>query len=89
MQRIRMVIDDRTLEEYEKHYFSIHTRAKKKPIARPYHESINVWMIMKRAPMNALKQRWKDFIVWFVDNQGYSRPCLKNKFCIKRENVVS
>ena len=32
MQRIRMVIDDRTLEEYEKHYFSIHTRAKKKPI---------------------------------------------------------
>ena len=34
MQRIRMVIDDRTLEEYEKHYFSIHTRAKKKPIAR-------------------------------------------------------
>lgn len=27
---------------------------------------------MKRAPMNALKQRWKDFIVWFIDNQGYS-----------------
>ena len=22
--------------------------------------------------MNALKQRWKDFIVWFIDNQGYS-----------------
>ena len=56
MQRIRMVIDDRTLEEYEKHYFSIHTRAKKKPIARPYHESINVWMIMKRAPMNPQRQ---------------------------------
>lgn len=72
MQRIRMVIDNHTLEEYEKHYFSIHTRAKKKPIAHPYHESINVWMIMKRAPMNVLKQRWKDFIVWFVEEQGYS-----------------
>lgn len=22
--------------------------------------------------MNALKQKWKDFIVWFIDNQGYT-----------------
>ena len=22
--------------------------------------------------MNALKQRWKDFIVWFIENKGYS-----------------
>ena len=22
--------------------------------------------------MNALKQKWKDFICWFIDNQGYS-----------------
>ena len=60
------------LAEYEKHYFSIHPKAHKKPIAHPYHESINVWMIMKRPMMNALKQKWKDFIVWFVDNQGYT-----------------
>lgn len=72
MQRIEMVIDNHALEEYEKYYFSIHTKAKKKPIPRPYHESINVWMIMKRPAMNALKQKWKDFIVWFIDNQGYS-----------------
>lgn len=72
MEHIRMVIDSHVLDEYEKHYFSIHPRAKKKPVAHPYHESINVWMIMKRAPMNALKQRWKDFIVWFVGEQGYS-----------------
>ena len=29
-------------------------------------------MIMKRPMMNALKQRWKDFIVWFINEQGYS-----------------
>ena len=22
--------------------------------------------------MNALKQRWKDFIQWFIENQGYT-----------------
>ena len=27
---------------------------------------------MKRPMMNALKQKWKDFICWFIDNQGYS-----------------
>lgn len=27
---------------------------------------------MKRPMMNALKQRWKDFIRLFVDEQGYS-----------------
>lgn len=72
MERIKLVIDNKVLDRYEKHYFSIHTKAKKKPIAHPYCESINVWMVMKRAAMNALKQRWKDFIVWFIEDQGYS-----------------
>lgn len=72
MQHIKLVIDNHVLKRYEEYYFSIHTKAKKKPIPRPYHESINVWMIMKRPAMNALKQKWKDFIVWFINNQGYS-----------------
>ena len=72
MEHIKLVIDDKVLKRYEEYYFSIHTKAKKKPIAHTYHESINVWMVMKRPAMNALKQRWKDFIVWFIDDQGYS-----------------
>lgn len=27
---------------------------------------------MKRPMMNSLKQKWKDFIVWLVQNQGYA-----------------
>lgn len=69
---IKIIIDNHTLAEYEKYYFKQHPRATKKPISNPYHESINVWMIMKRPMMNALKQRWKDFICWFMDRQGYS-----------------
>lgn len=72
MDDIKLIFDKKTLSDYEAHYFSLHPRAKNKPIKNPYHESINTWMIMKRPMMNALKQKWKDFIVWFVDNQGYS-----------------
>lgn len=70
--KISLVIDDTVLEKYSEYYFSIHTKAHKTPIPHPYHESINVWMIMRRPMMNALKQKWKDFIKWLVDTKGYS-----------------
>lgn len=56
---------------YEKYYFAEHPRAKKKPIANPYHESINTWMILPRMQMNALKQKWKDFLIWYVHDIGF------------------
>lgn len=72
IKEIKLVIDNNTLAEYEGYYFKHHPRASKKPIANPYHESINQWMIMKRPIMNALKQRWKNFIQWLIENQGYT-----------------
>ena len=69
---ILLVVDNEVLDDYSKYYFSIHTKATKRPIKNPYHESINSWMIMKRPAMNCLKQKWKDFIKWFVNEQGYS-----------------
>lgn len=72
MKKIMLVITNETLKEYADYYFSVHTRAKTRPLKQPYHESINEWMIMKRPIMNALKQKWKDFIIWFVNKQGYA-----------------
>lgn len=72
IKTIKLMFDNNTLSKYEEYYFSLHKRATKKPIAKPYHESINKWMIMKRPMMNALKRKWKDFIVWFIESQGYS-----------------
>lgn len=69
---LTLVVDNAAIERYAKHYFSIHTKAKVMPIKQPYHESINVWMIMQRSMMNSLKQKWKDFIKWLVEEQGYS-----------------
>lgn len=69
--KIELEINAEILKNYEAVYFKAHPRARKPPIARPYHESINQWMILKRMQMNALKQKWKDFICWFVRESGY------------------
>ena len=71
VRSILLTIDNATLDRYTEYYFMIHPKAQKKPIPRPYHESINTWMIMKRPAMNNLKQKWKDFIFWFINDQGY------------------
>lgn len=72
METLKLVIDNGTLAEYERLYFRLHSKATKKPIENPYHPLMNQWMIMKRPMMNALKQKWSDFIVWFINKQGYS-----------------
>ena len=58
-KHIKLTIDERVLAEYDRYYFSIHTKAAKRPIAQ-------------RPMMNALKAKWKDFIVWFIEQQGYT-----------------
>lgn len=67
---IKIVIDNKTLDRYNEYYFTNRPRARVVPIKQPYHPSINQWMIMKRPAMNALKQKWKDFIVWVIEDEG-------------------
>lgn len=78
VKEIILVIDNDTLKKYEKYYFSIHTKAKNKPIDHPYHPSTNQWMIMKRPIMNDLKQKWKNFIIWFINDLGYQNLKIDN-----------
>ena len=42
---IILTIDQKTLDLYTKYYFLEHPRAKKIPIEKPWHPSINTWMI--------------------------------------------
>lgn len=72
MSIIKLTIDNNVISEYEKYYFAKHPKATKKPIENPYHPLMNEWMIMKRPMMNALKQKWKDFVKWFIEYQGYA-----------------
>lgn len=68
----KLTIDNKLIDEYADYYFKFHPRARKKPIEHPYHESINRWFIMKRPQMNMLKQKWKDFIIWWMRKLGYT-----------------
>jgi len=69
---IKLIIDNSVIARYNDYYFAVHRRASVPPIKQPFHESINTWMILKRPMMNSLKQKWKEFIKWFVSEQGYS-----------------
>jgi len=67
---IKIIIDDNTLDEYNKYYFSEYPRRKKIPIDKPIPPSLNQWMVMPRHQMNSVKQIWKDFGVWLVKRDG-------------------
>lgn len=63
---IKLILDNDVLEKYNTYYFLKHPRAKKKPIEHPSHPSINTWCILPRIQMNALKQKWKDFVCFWM-----------------------
>ena len=75
---IRLVLDNDVLNKYNDYYFKEHPKAKKVPIEHPYHPSINSWFILPRMQMNQLKQKWKDFIIWWIDDLGLSGKKLDN-----------
>lgn len=72
INQLLITIDNNTLNKYNKYYFALHPKRKKEPIESPHHPSINKWFIMKRPQMNGLKQAWKDFIMWLLEDYGFS-----------------
>ena len=70
MKELTLTLDNSVLEQYYEYYFNKYPRRTKKPIKHPYHESINEWFIMLRPQMNALKQAWKDFWIWWIEELG-------------------
>lgn len=74
---MKLILDNNVLNRYNEYYFSQHPRASKPPIEYPYHPSINIWFIMKRPQMNALKQKWKEFIIWWINDMGYQNKLLE------------
>ena len=78
MEEIKIVIDQDTLDRYDKFYFRCHPKAKKLPIERPRHPYINEWFILPRPQMNALKQKWKDFGCWLIQDLGYENKKLEH-----------
>lgn len=91
---IKLVLDQDVLDRYAQYYFTEHPKAKKVPIEKPWHPSINQWCILPRIQMNALKQKWKDFGVWWIKDLGYDNLCLdsfevtQTVFLILKEDTI-
>lgn len=64
------------VNRYNEYYFKQHPKAKKKPIEHPYHPSLNVYCIKPRIQMNAMKQQWKNFIIFWIKELGYENKKL-------------
>jgi len=64
---IKIIIDKNILNKYHQYYFNLYPKRKKVPIEKPIPPSLNMWMIMPRFKMNALKQIWKEFGNWLVN----------------------
>lgn len=75
---IKLTLDQKVLDTYNKYYFIEHPKAKKVPIEHPYHPSINTWCILPRIQMNALKQKWKDFVKFWMKLEKLENRQLDN-----------
>lgn len=75
---IKLTLDQAVLDIYNKYYFIEHPKAKKAPIEHAYHPSINTWCILPRIQMNALKQKWKDFVKFWIKLEKLENRQLDN-----------
>lgn len=84
MGQIKLVLDNNVLAEYNEYYFSMHPRAKKVPIEKPWYPSLNQIIVMPRMSENHIKQVWKTFIAWWIKQQGYQDMKLSHfKLCVR------
>lgn len=75
---IKLILDNAVLEKYNTYYFFEHPKAKKVPIEHPYHPSINTWCILPRIQMNSLKQKWKEFVKFWIKLEKLENRQLDN-----------
>lgn len=81
MKEIKLVIDNKLLEEYQIYWKKFHPTSRNHPLAKPKAKdktkgypfviSINEFTnIPNRIQQNTLKQNWSDFIQWWCKKEG-------------------
>lgn len=70
MEKIKIIIRQQDVDEYNKQYFDLHPRAKKKRIDGPYHPTLNWYMTANNLSVNNKKQDWKNFIIFILNKYG-------------------
>lgn len=80
------VLDVPLMQEYWDYYSKAHPRAKNHPLKSsgkiknlvPYPLSQNILRNMGFQQYNSVKQKWSDFIIWYVSKLGYENLQLEN-----------
>ena len=68
--KVPIEFTEELLKKWTDLYFKKHKTARKIPIETPAQPSLNKWIILRRPMMNALKQKYKDFVKFVVDYYG-------------------
>lgn len=60
--KIKLLINEQTVKEYEEFYFIKYPKRKKRPLEKPFPPNLNKFLLWKRPQQNSVKQIWKEFI---------------------------
>lgn len=67
-KELLIVIDQSCVDRYNQFWFDTHPRAKKARIKAPQHPSLNEYYKANFQAANTLKQTWKEFVIWLVND---------------------
>lgn len=67
---MKIIITQYDVDSFNAAYFKAHPRAKKTLIIRPQHPSLNEYITACNMKSNSLKQNWKQFMLYLLDDKG-------------------
>lgn len=76
---IKINITEQDVKQFNNKYFAEHPRAKKKRIERPIHPSLNWYLTANNLKVNTVKQSWKEFIIFILENNGLTNQAIDYK----------
>lgn len=79
-----IVSNQETLARYKEYYFKKHPNRKSFLIDSPLHPSMNKWVRLQGFKQNALKQAWKEYVMWLVKEHGFNDLMIEKCRCEAR-----
>lgn len=76
--------DETSLAKYKEYYFKKYPNRKTFLIDSPLHPSMNKWVRLQGFKQNALKQAWKEYVMWLVEEHGYTNLMVEKCRCEAR-----
>lgn len=79
-----IISDIDTLNRYKEYYQKKYPTRKTFLIESPLHPSMNRWVRLQGFRQNNLKQAWKEYVLWLVEEHGYTGINIDKCTCIAK-----